>query len=121
MPQTRQQAEILAATGPLAADLLGLQPTEELEVVLALVHGAIQIGTADVLPFLARLASDDRLEVREALRGGLSRFDHDEYERVVLAALAGGGARMSELDTDALRIGTWVVDTAISLWPTTRP
>ena len=23
---------------------------------------------------------------------------------------------MSELDTDALRIGTWVVDTAISLW-----
>ena len=92
MPQTRQQAEILAATGPLAADLLALQPTEELEVVLALVHGAVQIGTADVLPFLARLASDDRQEVREALRGGLSRFDHDEYERVVLAALAGGGA-----------------------------
>lgn len=93
MPQNQQEAEILAATGPLAADLLALQPTEELEVVLALIHGAMQIGTADVLPFLARLASDDRPEVREALHGGLSRFDHDQYERVVLAALAGGDAR----------------------------
>jgi hypothetical protein len=93
MPHTQQEAEILAATGPLAADLLALQPTDELEVTLALIHGAMRIGTADVLPFLARLASDSRSEVREALRGGVSRFDRDEYERMVLTALAEGGAR----------------------------
>lgn len=93
MPHTQQEAEILAATGPLAADLLALQPTDDLEVTLALIHGALRIGTADVLPFLARLASDGRSEVREALRGGVSRFGHDEYERMVLTALVGGGAR----------------------------
>jgi hypothetical protein len=27
------------------------------------------------------------------LRGGVSRFDRDEYERMVLTALAEGGAR----------------------------
>lgn len=91
-PRTLPEAEVLAASGPLAIDVLAAQPTDELDVALALIHAAIRIGGNDALPFLAQFANDDRPGVCQALRDGQPYFAGEDYARLVLTH-AGGGER----------------------------
>lgn len=85
VPRTAQDAQILATVGPVVVDLLAEQPTDDIEVTLALIHTAAHIGGDDVLPFLAQLAADGRPAVGQALRDASPKFDSEEYGRVVLA------------------------------------
>lgn len=91
VPRTQQEAEVLAATGPLAIDVLAAQPTDDVDVALALIHAAKRIGGNDVVPLLARFAGDIRPAVQQALQDGAQLFDHAQYDRMVLAVRAGEG------------------------------
>lgn len=83
-PRTLAEAESLAAAGPLVVDMLATQPLDNVECALAAIHAAKLVGGEDVLPFLARLARDERSAVTDALRAAATAFDDAEYGRVVL-------------------------------------
>ncbi|MFY1689140.1 NACHT domain-containing protein [Plantactinospora sp. WMMB782] len=91
MPQTVEDAKALALVGPLVVDLLAEQSTDDIEVTLALIQAAMHIGGDDVLPFLARLSTDGRPAVAQALRGASLRFDSQVYERMVIAGCPPAG------------------------------
>lgn len=85
VPRNVQDAETLATAGPLVVDLLAEQDTHDVDVTLALIHTAASIGGGDVLPFLARMSTDRRPAVAQALQDASSHFDPEDYGRIVLA------------------------------------
>lgn len=85
VPRTTEQADVLAAAGPLVVDALAQQPTDDVEIVEAIIVTATRIGGDDVLPLLGRLATDPRPVVRQALLDAWPAFHKlAEYARVVL-------------------------------------
>ncbi|WP_329336346.1 NACHT domain-containing protein [Streptomyces sp. NBC_00663] len=91
-PTTPQEAEALAAVGPLVLDLLpgpeGLTEATALRVVTT----AVRVASDTAIPYLARFARHRSPSVRYLLTTCWSKFDAEQYARQVIAHVPPEGA-----------------------------
>src|SRR5205807_7420585 len=83
-PRTMTAARSLAMAGSFTLDLLAKASPATAAEVAATIRAAAEIGDPAALPMLARFGRDPRRAVVRELVSAWSRFDPEEYARLVL-------------------------------------